>query len=247
MSDEFLISACEAGVRRLTLDGGAAHPLSLGMIRALHRTIDEAVSDPETRVIMIHGPGTIFCAGHDLKEIAAHRAGPDHGATYLTELFDACAAMMQALVGCPLPTIAVVEGIATAAGLQLVASCDLAYASTAARVCLPGVRNGGFCSTPAVAVARVIGQKHLMDLLLTGEDRTADWALRAGLFTEVLPQADLHPRVDAVARTLATRAAGAIATGKATLAAQIDLPLDRAYALASPVMVQSFLSPDRKR
>lgn len=235
------------GVITVTLDGGVAHPLSRGMIRALHRAIDEGATHPDARVIVIHGPGRIFCAGHDLKEIAAHRSDPDGGAAYLTDLFDACAALMQAIANCPRPTIAVVEGIATAAGLQLVAACDMAFASDGARVCLPGVRNGGFCTTPAVAVSRSIGHKALMDLLLTGEERGADWALRAGLFTEVLPRTRLFERVEEVARTLATRNMDAIATGKATLAAHRGLTLDQAYALASPVMVQSFLSPGRKR
>ena len=198
----------------LTLGNGVAHPLSLGMIRALHQAINDAVANPDVRVIVIDGPGHIFCAGHDLKEIARHRADDDGGRAYLNTLFEACADLMQAIARCPKPTIAAVEGIATAAGLQLVAACDLAFAADTATFCLPGVRSGGFCTTPAVAVARSVGRKALMELLLSGEDRGADWALRVGLVNEVLPVAELASRVETFARTLATRNPGPIREGK---------------------------------
>ena len=135
-------------VRVVTLGGGKAHVLSLDMIRALHAAID---AEDDTTVIVLRAPGHIFCAGHDLKEIARHRADADDGRAYLEELFRACGAMMQAVTFSPRPVLAVVEGIATAGGLQLVAACDLAFATPSATFCLPGVVNGGFCTTPAVA------------------------------------------------------------------------------------------------
>lgn len=231
------------GILTLTLENGVAHPLSLGMIRALHEAITGAQSDPETRVIVIHGPGHIFSAGHDLKEIAAHRADHDRGAAYIRDLFEDCAAMMQALAGSRKPTIARVEGLATAAGLQLIASCDLAFLSEHARVCLPGVKRGGFCTTPAVGVASKASRAALMELVLTGAEKPADWALRAGLATEVLPDADLAARVAEVAETLAGRFSPISENGLAATRQQLELPLDQAYALATEAMIGHFMDP----
>lgn len=233
------------GVRTLTLGNGPAHALSHGLIRALHAAIDAATADPETRVIVIEGPGHIFCAGHDLKEIARHRADPDRGLAYLTALFQDCARMMMAVTLCPKPTVAVVDGIATAAGLQLVAACDLAFASDRATVCLPGVNNGGFCTTPAVAVSRTIGRKPLMELLLSGETRDASWALRTGLVNEVLAPDALAAHVETLARRLATRNPGPIATGKPCTHAHLDPDLAAAYASATEVMIGHFMDPGR--
>jgi enoyl-CoA hydratase/carnithine racemase len=233
------------GVATLTLGGGVAHALSLGMIKALHGLLDDLASDPSARVVLLSGPGHIFCAGHDLKEIARHRADADQGHAYLTELFDACAGMMIALATFPKPTIAMVDGIATAAGLQLVASCDLAFASPRATVCLPGVTNGGFCTTPAVAVSRSVGPKHLMDLTLSGTPKSADWAMAAGLFNRVIASETLTAETLAFATTLATRNPGPIAAGKAALQQHRDLSLRDAYALATPVMIDHFMDPGR--
>lgn len=235
----------EQHVLTLTLGNGRAHALSLGLIEALHDALNRAACDQQTRVVVIHGPGTIFCAGHDLKEIARHRADADQGLDYLTTLFAACARLMQTLATFPRPTLARVEGIATAAGLQLATACDLVFAATTARFCLPGVRNGGFCTTPAVAVSRAIGPKPLMELLLSGEERDAAWALRTGLVTEVMDAADLPTRTETFARLLATRKPGPIAEGKASVLAQRDLDLDAAYALATPTMIRAFMAPDR--
>ncbi len=240
-----VLCAIAEGVQFVTMQNGRAHALSLAMIRALHDVINNAVADPDIRVIVIEGPGHIFCAGHDLKEIALHRADDDGGEAYLNTLFDACADLMQAIALCAKPTIACVEGIATAAGLQLVAACDLAFAAEAATFCLPGVRNGGFCTTPAVAVSRAVGQKALMELLLSGEDRGADWALRVGLVNEVLPMGALAARVETFARTLASRNPGPIRDGKACTLAGRDLPLDQAYAQATRVMVGHFMDQGR--
>jgi len=244
---ELITQTLSRGVLTLTLGNGKAHAMSQAMISALHTALSDAIADVDVRVIVLHGPGHIFCAGHDLKEIAQHRQDDDSGTAYLTRLFQTCAQMMQVLATCPKPTLAQVDGIATAAGLQLVASCDLAFVSDAARFCLPGVRNGGFCTTPAVAVSRAIGRKHLMELMLSGEDRGADWALRVGLVNEVLPADALSARVAAFALTLAGRNPRAIAAGKPAVLAQQTLDLESAYALATPVMLGHFLDPARQR
>lgn len=242
---DLLSERLDAGVRTLTLGNGRAHALSHGLIRALHAAIDAASADPETRVIVIEGPGHIYCAGHDLKEIARHRTDPDHGRAYLTALFQDCAQMMMAVTLCPKPTVAVVDGIATAAGLQLVAACDLAFASERATVCLPGVANGGFCTTPAVAVSRAVGRKHLMELLLSGESRDADWAMRTGLVNAVLPSDMLAAHVETFARQLATRNPGPIATGKPCTYGHLDPDLAAAYASATEIMIGHFMDPGR--
>ncbi len=232
-------------VLTLTLGNGVAHPLSLSMIAELHNHVRDAATNPQVNVIVIHGPGKIFCAGHDLKEIATHRADPDNGLAYLTELFTACGDMMQAITNSPKPTIALVEGIATAGGLQLVAACDLAFASASATFCLPGVNNGGFCTTPAVAVSRSVSRKYVMEMALSGEVFDAEWAVSAGLVNRRLPDTDIIEFTSNFARTLASRHATAIADGKAALLAHLDLPLDRAYDLATKVMIGHFMDPFR--
>ena len=242
---ELLTRALDNGVLTLTLGAAPAHALSRAMIAALHEALTEAAIDPETKSILLHGPGRIFCAGHDMKEIARRRADPDQGRAYLEDLLTACSAMMQTLATHPKPTIAVVEGLATAGGLQLAASCDLIFASPEATVCLPGVNNGGFCTTPSVAVGRVIPRKPLMELALSGETFDAQWAHRHGLFNRLYPAETLLAEAQSFATKLATRHAPAIAAGKTTLQAQLDLPLDQAYALASDTMLGHFMDPAR--
>lgn len=242
---DLVTTTLDQGVLTLTLGAGKAHPLSLAMIRALHAALDAAAKNPDARVLVIHGPGHIFCAGHDLKEIARHSHDADNGAAFLRELFEACGEMMQAVHFHPLPTIAMVEGIATAAGLQLVAACDLAFASQNATFCLPGVKNGGFCTTPAVAVSRAVGRKHLMQLALSGAPQSADWALRAGLINELTAPEDLAAHTYDFARTLATRNPGAITEGKRAIYTHLDMPLVDAYPMATEVMIGHFMDPTR--
>lgn len=246
MSDTDLITeTLDEGVRTLSLGNGRAHALSQALINALHTAITRASDDSQTRVIVIEGPGHIFCAGHDLKEIVRHRTDPDQGLAYLTALFEDCATMMQAVTNCRKPTIAMVDGIAMAAGLQLVAACDLAYASERATFCLPGVNNGGFCTTPAVAISRAIGRKHMLELLLSGETRDAAWALRTGVVNEVWGANALHEQTYAFARKLATRNPGPIADGKTCTIAHLDHDLATAYAMATPTMIGHFMDPTR--
>lgn len=233
------------GVRRITLGRMPAHPLSSAMIAALHAELDAAADDPDTRVLVIEGPGHIFCAGHDLKEIARRRADDDKGHAFLTDLFGACARMMLRLANHPKPTIAMVDGIATAAGLQMAVSCDMVFVSDRATFCLPGVRNGGFCTTPAVAVSRAVGYSHVMELALSAEPMDAGWALRTGLANRVLPPEALEQAVLDFATTLATRNPGPVRAGKAALKAHLDLPLDQAYELATEVMIGHFMDESR--
>lgn len=233
----------EGGVLTLTLGAAPAHPLSRAMIDALDAALARAAADAEVRAVLIHGAGRIFCAGHDLKEMARHRGDADGGTAFLTQLFEACSAMMLRLARLPKPTIAASTGLATAAGLQLMASCDMAVAGPASTFCLPGVKNGGFCTTPAVPVSRMIGQKALMELMLTGEALDADWALRTGLITRIA--ADPLAEAQALGQTLATRNPGPIAAGKAALHAHLETSLEDAYAIATPVMVGHFLDEGR--
>lgn len=235
----------EQGVLTLSLGAAPAHPLSLAMIRGLLAALERAGTDDSVRVIVIHGAGRIFCAGHDLKEIARHRQDADTGLAYLQELFAACSDMMMAVTLGPKPTIAMVEGIATAGGLQLVAACDLAFAADTATFSLPGVANGGFCTTPAVAVGRVLPRKLVMEMAMSGAVYDAAWARQAGLVSRVLPGADLAGFTRDFARQLATRHSKAISDGKQAFYHQIEMPLAQAYAEATRVMIGHFMDPVR--
>lgn len=231
------------GVLSVTLGAGPAHPLSLAMIGQLDTALAEAVTDDSVRVIVIHGPGKIFCAGHDLKEIARHRGDEDLGRAYLTRLFADCGQMMCALTQSPKPTIAMVEGIATAGGLQLVAACDLAFSAEAATFCLPGINNDVFCTTPAVAVGRNLPRKLVMEMALSGEVYDAAWARESGLINRVMPAAELADFTQDFARQLAGRYGKNVADGKQALYRQLEMPLDQAYDYATQVMIGHFMAP----
>ncbi|MDP2495351.1 enoyl-CoA hydratase-related protein [Shimia thalassica] len=233
------------GVLTLTLGAGKAHALSLEMLCSLNDALDAAEQDDGIKVIVVYGPGSIFCAGHDLKEISRHRQDPDQGRAYLTQLIDQCSVVMTRLTKGAKPTLAMVEGIATAAGLQIVAACDLAFVSTQARFCLPGVHNGGFCSTPAVAVGRVLSRKHALEMAMSGATYDADWALDAGLVNRVVAPEALQETVHDFARTLAQRHAPAVSLGKQTFYEQIEHPLETAYEIAGAAMLDHFLDPTR--
>ena len=245
MTRPLVATASENGVATLSLGAFPAHPLSLAMINALQAALDTAQADPAVRVIVFEGAGHIFCAGHDLKEIARHRDDPDQGRAFLTGLFAACATMMQTVATSDKPTIAKVDGIATAAGLQLAASCDLAIVSQRASFCLPGLRRGGFCTTPSVAVSRQIGRAALNELLLTGTPHDADWALRVGLVARVVPPAELGEAVRGFASELAAHYTDVAAHGRRVVREQADMALDQAYAHATEAMIAHFMDPVR--
>lgn len=241
----FVTRELSDGVLTLTLGAGRAHALSEAMLAALLHALRDAGRNDAIRVIIIHGPGHIFCAGHDLKEIARHRDDPDQGEAYVARLLDDCAKVMQRLTNSPKPTIAMVDGIATAAGTQIVAACDLAFASDKATFCLPGVNNGGFCTTPLVAVGRTISRKHALEMALSGDVFDANWARSVGLVNRVVPSQHLADTVQVFAKKLAARHAPAIAVGKRAFNEQVEHPLAEAYDIAGKAMLGHFMDPQR--
>src|SRR5205807_6499063 len=185
-----------------------------------------------------------FCAGHDLKELTAHRSDADHGRTHFTRVMETCSALMQSIVRLPQPVIAAVQGVATAAGCQLVASCDLAVASSLAGFCTPGVDIGLFCSTPGVALARNVPRKHAMNMLLTGETVSAEHAARIGLVNRVVSPGTERDESIELARQIAAKSAMTVRLGKEAFYHQVEMGLDEAYRFASRVMVENMLRRD---
>lgn len=224
------------GVATLTLERGArANPLSRAMIDALAAQLESIAVDSSVRVVVIAATGRAFCAGHDLKELRAHRDDP----VWLQSMFDACSALMLRLTTIPQPVIASVQGIATAAGCQLVSMCDLAVASSEARFALPGVNVGIFCTTPAVGVARSISRKQVLEMLLTGEPIDAQTALARGLVNRVVAPEALASTVSALAAQIAGRSAALIAAGKRAFYRQVEMSMTDAYTLAGCEMVSA--------
>jgi enoyl-CoA hydratase/carnithine racemase len=231
----------EDGVTWLTLNrGDRFNPLSSQMIAAVEAALEAAAVDPAARAIVLAANGRGFCAGHDLKEMRAH-AG-DKG--WQRRLFDDCSRMMTRLTRMPQPVIARVHGIATAAGCQLVSMCDLAVASENASFALPGVNIGIFCSTPAVGVARNVGRKRAMEMLLTGQLFDAKTALAWGLVNRVVPTAELDTAIRGYTDVILSRSAATIRMGKAAFYAQIERPLAEAYDVASETMACNMLIDD---
>src|SRR5438045_5102449 len=201
------------GVLRLTLNRPAQrNALSIGLMTALGEALDRAAADKQCRVVVIAGAGPAFCAGHDLRELRA--LDSDHRRETYQRIFGQCSALMQQIVRLPKPVIAEVHGIATAAGCQLVATCDLAVAAAEARFATPGVNIGLFCSTPMVALSRAIGRKPAMEMLLTGELIDAASACSLGLVNRVVPRDGLREAVDVLARQIAAKSAFTVALGK---------------------------------
>ncbi|MBS0370691.1 MAG: enoyl-CoA hydratase [Proteobacteria bacterium] len=245
MTEKTLLSVDDAdtGVRTLTLNRPQArNSLSQPAIRELLAAFQEITRDDSVRVVILAGAGPAFCAGHDLKEMRAADYAPD----YAEGLFADCAELMQAIVNLPKPVIARVHGIATAAGCQLVASCDLAVAADDARFATPGVNIGLFCSTPMVALSRNVAPKHAMQMLLTGDMIDAATALRFGLVNELVPAAELESRTLQLARQIASKSPLTLAIGKEAFYRQAALPLDEAYAYTRQVMVGNLQALDAR-
>jgi enoyl-CoA hydratase/carnithine racemase len=235
----------DSGVATLTLQSPASrNALSLAMIEALVDAIAAIEADAATRVVVLAGDGPAFSAGHDLKELQAHRNDGDRGRAFFERAMTRCCELMRGVVALPKPVIAAVEGVATAAGCQLVAACDLAIAGDDARFALPGVSIGLFCSTPLVAVGRAVSRKHAMEMALTGDLYDARTAERFGLVNRVVPAGAALAEARALARRIAGRSTAALAIGKRTFYPQIDMPLEEAYALAARAMVENLLHPD---
>jgi enoyl-CoA hydratase/carnithine racemase len=244
-SPPLLLSAHTGGILRLTLNRpGARNALSSDLMAALQAALAGAAADNATRVVVIAAEGPVFSSGHDLKELAAHRAAGDKGAAAYAALFTQCSAMMQAIVRHPKPVIAQVQGVATAAGCQLVASCDLALAATTARFATPGVNIGLFCSTPMVALSRNVSRKAAMEMLLTGDMIDSDEAVRIGLINRTVAPEQLEAETMALAAKIASKPRMTLKTGKEAFYRQIEMPLDQAYDYASRVMTENMLDAE---
>jgi enoyl-CoA hydratase/carnithine racemase len=222
----------------------ARNSLSEELIAALTDALAAIAADRSVRVVVLAASGSVFCAGHDLKELTAHRSAPDRGREHFRHVMDSCSAMMQAIVRLPKPVIAAVGGTATAAGCQLVASCDLAVASTAASFATPGVDIGLFCSTPMVALSRNVAPKHAMEMLLTGEAVPAEEAQRIGLVNRVVPAGREREEAMALAREIASKSALTVKIGKEAFYRQLEMNLADAYAYAARTMVENMLARD---
>jgi enoyl-CoA hydratase/carnithine racemase len=235
-SEEILLREERDGICTLTMNRPAQMNLLTGeMLAALQSALDEISRDKRVRVVILAGAGKGFCAGHDLKEIRALQELP-----MIEQLFGQCSRMMQTITALPQPVIARVQGAAAAAGCQLVAQCDLAVASEAARFTTPGVTWGFFCSTPGVAVSRNISRKRAMEMLLTGELIDAQKALDWGLVNRVVPADQLERETLQLARQIAEKPPATTAAGKRAFYQQMDLGIAGAYELASQVIASSF-------
>jgi enoyl-CoA hydratase/carnithine racemase len=222
----------------------ARNSLSEAMIAELHAALQDAGETTRVRAIVIAANGTAFCAGHDLKELTARRCDRDGGRAYFASIMNACSAMMQAIVNLPKPVIAAVQGIATAAGCQMVASCDLAVASEAARFATPGVDIGLFCSTPMVALSRNVSRKQALEMLFTGEPITAATACRLGLVNRVVAAGTERDAAIALAEQIAEKSAHTVKLGKAAFYRQAEMSLADAYRYAAEVMTDNMLTHD---
>ena len=239
-TDAVLLTNAEGGIATLTLNRpGQFNALSSALIEELQFTLNRIGSDPTVRVVVVQANGRGFCAGHDLKEIRAIT-----NVSEVESLFARCSRMMMTITTLPQPVIAKVHGLATAAGCQLVATCDLAVASTAATFATPGVSIGAFCSTPSVALGRAVGRKHAMEMLLTGEPIDAQRAYEMGLINRVVSPEALDAEVTALARLIASKSAAAMATGKRVFSSQLDLALADAYKLAGHAIACDFFTDD---
>ena len=239
--EPFVLTTVGNGVATVTLNRPQRfNPLSSQMINAIQAQLDAIAGDPSVRVVILAAEGKGFCAGHDLKEMRAHT--DDKG--WQQSLFDACSRMMIALTEIPQPVIARVQGIATAAGCQLVSMCDLAVAADTAAFAMPGVNIGVFCSTPAVGVVRNIGRKRAMEMLLTGEPIDATTAQSWGLINRAVPSSRLDAEIRRFTDIVLARSSATIRYGKQAFYGQIDRPVGAAYNIASEVMACNMLLDD---
>lgn len=245
MADDLVIREDRDAVTHLTLNlPGKLNALSDGMISALTDTFSDLMVSDTQRVIVLKGAGKAFCAGHDLKEMQAKRQSNDKGAGAFRDLFDRCARMMQMIPRLPQPVIAQPHGIATAAGCQLVASCDLAVTAADCRFGVNGVNIGLFCSTPMVALSRNAPRKQVFEMLVTGEFIDAPRAREIGLVNRVVPPEALEAETAALADKIAAKLGTAVTIGKRAFYDQLQLPLDKAYEMTGAVMVENMLDRD---
>jgi enoyl-CoA hydratase/carnithine racemase len=240
-----LLRETPGGIALLTLNRPAArNSLSEGLIAELHAALKDIHDDKSVRAVVIAANGPAFSSGHDMKELTARRTDADRGRAYFAGIMTACSAMMQAIVHLPKPVVAAVQGIATAAGCQLVASCDLAVASEAAAFATPGVDIGLFCSTPMVALSRNVPRKQAMEMLLTGEPVSAARARDIGLINRVVAAGTERDAAIALAQQVALKSAHTVKLGKAAFYRQAEMSLADAYRYAAEVMTENMMARD---
>ncbi|NLS68949.1 enoyl-CoA hydratase [Bradyrhizobium brasilense] len=240
-----LLRETVGSIALLTLNRpGARNSLSEGLIAELHAALNDVGGDKRIRAVVLAAKGPAFCAGHDLKELTARRSDADRGRAYFAQIMNACSAMMQAIVRLPKPVVASIQGIATAAGCQLVASCDLAVASEAAAFATPGVDIGLFCSTPMVALSRNVPRKQAMEMLLTGEPVSAATAQSIGLVNRVVSAGTERDAAIALAEKVALKSAYTVKLGKEAFYRQAEMNLADAYRFAAEVMTENMMARD---
>lgn len=241
------IDQTSKGILRLLLnDPENKNPLSDQMMVQLKEKIFKASTDNSIKVIIIAAVGDVFCSGHNLKELTDARTNEDDGESYFLDLFNLCSSLMQMIISCSKPVIAEINGIATAAGCQLVASCDLAIASDSSKFATPGVNIGLFCSTPMVALSRNVSKKDSMKMLLTGDMISAEEAKRISLINDYVPADKLNDIVMSLAKKIAAKPISTIRIGKDAFYRQSEMNLTEAYEYTSKVMTENSLSDDAK-
>src|SRR5579862_2211660 len=244
-SEPILLREDISNIAVLTLNRPQArNSLSEALLQALGDALTAIARERTVRAVIVTANGPAFCAGHDLKEFNGHRSDGDRGRAYFKHIMDLCSAVMQQIVMLPQPVIAAVQATATAAGCQLVASCDLAVASRTAKFATPGVNIGLFCSTPMVALSRNVPRKHAMEMLLTGELIAAEDAARIGLVNHVVAPGSEREEALKLAKKIAAKSALTLKIGKEAFYRQIEMPLADAYRYASEVMVENMLARD---
>ena len=244
-NDSLILRSDQDGVAVLTLNAPKSiNALSEEMLAALSEIMDEIAADRSVKVVILRSGGKHFCAGHNLKEMSARRTDADGGFQYFQDLFAKCSAMMLRVVRLPQPVIAEVRGIATAAGCQLVASCDLAVAADDATFATSGVNIGLFCSTPMVALSRNVPRKMAMEMLLLGEFLPAARVAEMGLVNRIVPLADVESTSMEIARIIVDKSPAAVKIGKQAFYEQLEMPLEEAYAFAGQTMADNMMARD---
>ena len=244
MSD-LIIEDLKDSILKITLNNPSQqNTLSLDFINDLKKIIDKADKNDEVKVIILSSSGKVFSAGHNLKEIKSHRDDKDQGLQFFTTLINSCSDLMIKIINNSKPIIAEVSGIATAAGCQLVASCDLAYASENSKFATPGVNIGLFCSTPMVALSRVVKSKHSMEMLLTGDFIDANKAKNIGLINNYFSEDSLVDEIRQMANKIANKSSQTVKIGKKAFYNQAQMKTDDAYKYASEIMIENMMNKD---
>lgn len=243
-TDALIVAERYDGILRLSLNNPPANALSVALMEALLRNLEEARDDAQTRVIIIASLAKVFSAGHDLKELQRHRSEDDGGREFFDKTMRLCAKLMQTIVALPKPVIAEIDGIATAAGCQLVASCDLAICTDTSGFATPGVNIGLFCSTPMVALSRATHRKQAMEMLLTGETIDASTAKEFGIVNRIVPKEYLRQVVDKYAAVIASKSPLTVKIGKEAFYRQAEMSLEDAYDYTARVMVENMMARD---